>query len=133
MKKLTLLLLLMISTNVMAEWYLVGKYQNNDSSYIDINSVNRIDNISNVWELILYRKQEISGTTGRSFQSSKGLISIDCTEEKVNLLEFFVYDSTDGTGSIVNDPFKESLPTKKIHVVPGTMYHKIMKIVCDKK
>ena len=129
MKKLTLLLLLMISTNVLAEWTTVGG--NTDLiSYIDFGTIKRKDNKVKMWSLIdLKTVHEFSG--GERYLSGMMRSEYDCEEETMRMLDVYYYSENMREGEVVVS--NTNITNEATSVRPESIEEIFFKIACDKK
>lgn len=130
MKKLTLLLLLMVSTNVMAEWIEVGS--NDDvglTVYADFGTIKRKGHKVKMWKLYDYKT--VQKSVDDRFLSSTSRDEYDCEEETIVLLDWHWYSGNMINGEIVhsNTNIKEETQS----VIPESMGETLFKIVCGKK
>ena len=124
MKKLTLLLLLMISTNVMAEWTKVSD-SHDLQIYVDYQTIKRKGNKVKLWSYWSHNR-ELEEETHTEW---------DCEEETKRLLDTYSYDYDEhkenrrliySDTNIKKDPL--SLPPGE-----GSINRIVFKIACDKK
>jgi TolB-like protein len=93
MNKILMMLMLLVSTNVLAvDWVKVGTRQN--THYVDSQSIRRDGNKVRAWTLADYK----SGT----FLSILEKAEFDCFEDTMRVLDAYAYSGNMGTGDIVH-------------------------------
>jgi len=98
--KLFLLLLILITTDVYAEWELYNMTQDKKTYlYYDNKSVKKNGSLIKVMELLNYA--EVKSTAADGHLSIKVLKQFDCKKEKEKILSMTVYDNHMGTGNII--------------------------------
>ena len=133
MKKLTLLLLLlMISTNVMSEWTIVGSNDVGDGIYyIDYETIKKKGNKVKLWSLV-------DTTTvkhipkGSDFLSSTSHFEYDCEEQTRRFLDVCFYSKNMQGGKIVFSAANIKTDTAE-SIIPNSMDDVVFKIACGKK
>ena len=129
MKKLTLLLLLMVSTSVLAEWTTVGG-GTDLISYIDFGTIKRKDNKVKMWSLIdLKTVHEFSG--GERYLSGMMRSEYDCEEETMRMLDVYYYSENMREGEVVVS--NTNITNEATSVRPDSIEETFFKIACDKK
>ena len=129
MKKLILLLLLMISTSVLAEWTTVGG-GTDLISYIDFGTIKRKDNKVKMWSLIdLKTVHEFSG--GERYLSGMMRSEYDCEEETMRMLDVYYYSENMREGEVVVS--NTNITNEATSVRPDSIEETFFKIACDKK
>ena len=128
MKKLTLLLLLLVSTSVFAEWTKVGG-TDDMTSYADFGTIKRKGNKVKMWGLHDFK-------TVQKFENYRYLSSLtrfeyDCEEETVRHLDFHWYSSNMGQGEIVVS--STNIKNEARSIIPESIDETLFKIACDKK
>ena len=130
MKILSLILLLMISTNVMAEWIVVGG--NDDvgiTTYADFGTIKRKGNKVKMWSLLdLKTVQEVAGKKYLSVMSRN---EYDCEEETGRQLDIHWYSGNMRGGEVVESA--TNIKKEAESITPGSIDETILKIACDKK
>ena len=101
MKRLTLLLLLlMISTNVLAEWTRVrGNLDDDVIIYMDFGSIKKKDNKVKMWVMKDYKTTQ--KFENYSYLSSVSLSEYDCEEETNRLIDYYWYSGNMRIGNVV--------------------------------
>ena len=125
MKKLTLLLLLMVSTSVFSEWKWVGASQDS-TNYIDFGTIKKKGNKAKMWRLYDFK----------TVQKYSGLSQIihyeyDCEEETSRMLDFYSYSGNMAQGDIISS--MTSIENKPESIIPGSVSENSLNIACDKK
>ena len=127
MKTLTLLLLLMISTNVMSEWKQIGSIDD-QTQYVDVESIRKKGHKVKVW--VLLDLKEVQIIKNKNILSIMGHEEYDCKEKTTKVLDVFFYE-----GNMQN---KEIFSEVNIHddftpIKPNTVESLNYKIACGKK
>jgi len=102
MKKLILLLLLLlVSQSVMAEWtYVAESY--GDKTYVDISTIKKTENgIFKIWDLLDYNEPKPYGK-GLKLTSIVTSLEYDCNREVVRHLFYVVYGTHMGLGNSIS-------------------------------
>ena len=129
MKKLLVLLLLMVSTSVLAEWTTVGG-GTDLISYIDFGTIKRKDNKVKMWSLIdLKTVHEFSG--GERYLSGMMRSEYDCEEETMRMLDVYYYSENMREGEVVVS--NTNITNEATSVRPDSIEETFFKIACDKK
>ena len=129
MKKIVLLLLLMISTSVFAEWTEVGQSADGMTAYVDFGTIKRKGNKVKMWKLFDYKTVKESGVDRYLSEMRRG--EYDCEEETIGLFDWHWYSGNMAEGEIVrsNTNIKDAIQS----VIPGSMGETLFKIACGKK
>ena len=131
MKKLLILLLLLVSTSVFAEWTRVTESADGDmTTYIDYGTIKKKGHKVKVWNLFDYKTVRI-GAANERYLSSVTRFEYDCEEEMVRQLDVHWYSRNMRQGEIVF-----SYPNVKDEaesVMPGSIGETLFKIACGKK
>ena len=127
MKKIILLMLLVTSTNTMAEWATVGTFYG-DNYYYDTQSIVRNGNKVKMWSLFDYKAVQTD--------LEKGYLSIlqhneyDCDNKTSNLLDVSLYAQNMGVGEVViHEANMQGDPTS---IAPNTIQDVFWKKACIK-
>ena len=131
MKKVLVLLLLMVSTNVFAEWLRLGEVDDGDSTfYVDLETIKRKGNKVKMWDLS--DSKTVKKTLGgKEYFSSLNRIEYDCEEETRRILDAYRYSGNMKNGGIVF-----SYPNVKDEaesIIPESLDDGLFKIACGKK
>ena len=132
MKKILILLLLMVvSTNVMAEWTRVSESADGDITYyVDTGTIKRKGNKVKMWDLFDYKTVQKS-SDGKEYLSSLSRNEYDCEEETKRMLDFYWYSGNMKNGGVVI-----SYPNVKdegTSILPESIGETLFKIACGKK
>ena len=130
MKKLVVLLLLMVSTSVFAEWTEVsGNDDVGITAYADFGTIKRKGNKVKMWKLFDYKTVKESGVDRYLSEMRRG--EYDCEEETIGLFDWHWYSGNMAEGEIVrsNTNIKDAIQS----VIPGSMGETLFKIACGKK
>jgi hypothetical protein len=131
MKKLTLLLLLMISTSVFAEWTEVSSDGANMTGYVDLGTIKKKGHKVKMWSLSDFKTVQISKADNTRYLSSVSHYEYDCEEETGRQLDIYWYSSNMRRGEIVY-----SVPNIKDEagsIIPDSIGEIDFKIACSKK
>ena len=128
MKKLVVLLLLMISTNVFAEWTEVRESEV-ETDYTDFESIVKEGNKVKMWNLYDYKTIKSGG--GVSYLSSLYLEEVDCENHTKRLLEAYLYSGNMKSGQVVFSQTKMKM--KEALILPDSMIEISFNLVCGKK
>ena len=139
MKKIVVLLLLMVSANVFAEWTFIGNDVEGTSAYVDLSSIRKKGRTVKMWDLMDY--QMVKGIVGQgnifgedrsnSYLSSIVFSLYDCEEETRSVINGISYSGQMGSGTIIAESFPDG--ARREPVMPGTVSEKLFKIACGKK
>lgn len=130
MKKLSMLLLLLICTNVMAAWIeLKDIHIDGITVYVDIGKIhNRGSNVAKMQHVINYKNKEIS-SNGVEYLSIKELVEYNCEEEHYRVLASSMHSEPMGEGKVVG------FSSDAKHWEPvefETLEESLWKVACDK-
>ena len=129
MKKITLILLLMVSTNVFAEW---TKANTNKAAglttYVDLQSIRKKGNKVKMWELWDFKTIQKS-PIGESFLSSANHKEYDCEEETSKTLNYTWYSGNMGKGDSVYS--SGNLNREPESIIPETLDDTSFKAACN--
>ena len=130
MKKILVLLLLMVSTNIFAEW---TRVDSNDpagiTAYVDYGTIKRKGNKVKMWGLFDFKTvQEVAGKKYLSVMSRN---EYDCEEETSRLLDFHYHSGNMRQGvAVLSDTNIKDEPES---ISPESIDETLFKIACDKK
>ena len=128
MNKILILLLLMVSTSVFAEWTRVTESADGDmTTYIDYGTIKKKGHKVKVWNLFDYKTVRI-GAANERYLSSVTRFEYDCKKEMVRQLDVHWYSRQ---GEIVRSITNIKDETES--VMPGSMIETLFKIACSKK
>jgi hypothetical protein len=130
MKKILVLLLLMVSTSVFAEWSKLGGSSDKESTvYVDYGTIKKKGNKVKMWSLIDYKT--VHEVAGKKYLSVMGRNEYDCEEETSRLLDFHYHSGNMRQGeSVLSDT---NLKEEATSIVPESIDETFFKIACDKK
>jgi hypothetical protein len=131
MKKLTLLLLLLISPNVLAEWVKLddGHDAKNITVYVDKQSILKEENKVQMWSLYDHKTAFTIGN--KVFLSAKKGGEYDCEKATAREIEHSLYSENMGAGKLVFS--QNNIKTESIPIVPKTIKETLFKIACGKQ
>ena len=130
MKKTLILLLLLISTTVLAEWTEFGGNTDFDlTSYIDFETIKRKDN--KVWMWSLFDYKTIQKFKNYRYLSQVSRMEYDCEEETKRILDFYWYSENMRSGEVVYS--ETSIESEEESIIPDSLAKDIFEIVCNKK
>ena len=129
MKKLTLLILLMASTNVFAEW---TKVNSNIAAgltvYVDLQSIKKKRNKVRMWVLWDFKTIQQS-SIGERFLSEVHHNEYDCEEEAYRILNYSMYSGNMVEGNSVYS--SGNLNFEPESIIPGTLNDSSFKAACN--
>jgi hypothetical protein len=123
-----IMLLLLSSGPVYAEWVALGEGDSETTVYVDPDTIRRKGDLVKVWEL--YDFKPIRTVVGDSYFSSKAQIENDCAEERRRTLAFTWFSGNMGSGKVV---FSESHEGRWAPVAPDTIGLMLWTFACGKK
>ncbi len=128
MKNIVVLLLLMVSTNVFAEWTKIASV-NDNTVYIDIGSIKRKGNKVKVWYLYDFN-------TVRKFENYNYLSQVqhdefDCKDTTSRMLDYYWYSGNKRSGGVVYS--ETNIKDVGISIMPDSILEGLFTIVCGKK
>ena len=130
MKKILILLLLIVSTNVFAEWIEVTRSSDGDQTvYVDSDSIKKKGNKYTMWSLSDFK-------TVQKFENDRFLSQMmheeyDCEEETKRLLDFYSYSGNMRGGDIVYS--ETNIKMESASMPPGSIGETSLNRVCSKK
>jgi hypothetical protein len=129
MKKPTILLLLMVSTSVFAEWKWVGESSAGFTAYVDIQSIRKKGNIVEMWDLYDYKTLQ-TNYNGSKYFSSIHLQEYDCEEDTTRGLRSIDFSANMRGGNVV---YMTEYPEPTLSQnSPGSLGAEIWKFACGK-
>ena len=130
MKKILVLLLLMVSTNVFAEWTRVDNSPDgNMIVYIDYETIKKKGNKVKIWSLIDFKTvQKSSYGKYLSFVSRN---EYDCEEETRRMLDLYSYSGNMRDGEQVYS--QSNIKDEGTSIIPVSIDEVLFKIACSKK
>ena len=130
MKKVLVLLLLMVSTNVFAEWTAVSvSSDNNQTNYVDVGTIKKKGNKVKMWTMYDYKTVKM--IENDSFLSQVFHYEYDCENETIKQLDFIWYSGNMKSGDVVYS--QRNMNIEPISVTPESINEHLFKIACGKK
>lgn len=130
MKKVVVLLLLMVSTNVFAEWSKLGDSSDKESTvYVDFETIKRKGNKVKMSYLLDFKSVKTIGNI--SFLSSVFYTEFDCEEETGRLIDASLYLRNMLMGGVVDS--MSNMKNEPTSIQPLTTEQLLFKIACYKK
>jgi len=131
MRKLTLLLLLMISTNVSAEWTRVTSVNNGEITfYVDYDTIKKKGHKVQMWKLLDYKTVQVGSDVVR-YLSMFSRDEDDCEEKTTRTLDLYSYSGNMKSGDIVSSYSNIKMEAESI--IPVSIDEVFFKIACGKK
>ena len=132
MKKVLVLLLLMVSTSVFAEWTRVGSSDDGMTSYADSETIKRKGSKVKMWRLFDFKTiQKGLGGESERHLSSVSRDEYDCEGETERQLDIHWYSSNMGQGEIVWS--LTNIKNEAESILPESIGETLFKIACCKK
>ena len=129
MKKILILLLLMVSTNVFSEWTRVTESADGDMTvYADSETIKRKGRKVKIWRLFDYKT--VQKVENDRYLSSVGRFEYDCEEETSAVLDIYWYSGNMRQGDIV---YSSTTKDEAESVMPGSINETLLIIACGKK
>ena len=133
MKKIIILILLVVSTNVFAEWTEVGDSvhagSKNVTSYADLETIKKKGHKVKMWILYDFKTAQNAGNV--RYLSAMIHNEYDCEEETLRILDLHTYLEGMGYGGVVYSETNIKYEAEAIR--PGTIEKGLFKIACGKK
>jgi len=132
MKKIVVLLLLMFSTNVLAEWTRVDS-DGEITVFVDVQTIRKVGSKVKMWTLMDFKtvQQFISTLDTIRYLSGANHKEYDCEEETTRFLDFHWYSENIASGHIVYS--QTNMKEEPESVIPGTLPEQLLRIACGKK
>jgi hypothetical protein len=130
MKKITLILLLLVSKNVFSEWALIAgnTSTNNKSTYVDWQSIKKNGHKVKMWNMIDSTTVESIGSSKIKFLSEISHQEYDCVEETKKLLDVYFYAENNAAGGLVASQI--NIKMQPYSVIPGTDAGLLWSVAC---
>jgi hypothetical protein len=128
MKILSLILLLLVSTNVFSEWTAVDSNNEMTTYYVDFDTIKRKGNKVKMWRLLDFKTAPEIGSD--RFLSSMNRDEYDCEEETSRRLDSFKYSGNMKSGEIVYS--QKNIKEEAESIIPGSVSKFFFNIACDK-
>ncbi len=129
-KTVLLILLVLVSTDLSAEWVKINT-KDNLTTYVDPASITKAENIAKMWGLVDLKESK-KEELGKSFLSAKGLQEYDCKEQQIRKITLSFYSGNMGDGEVVHS-YAEPEKWKWTPVAHGTISETMWKAACGKK
>ncbi len=133
MKKIVIMMLLFVSTNVLAEWTKVSAASvvtiGDFTVYADIQSIRKNGNKVKMWKLVDFKT--VQNIDNVRYLSMLVREEYDCLEETSRRLDGYEYSGNMKNGDIVT-----SLPNlieQSETVIPGSVIETLLKVACGGK
>ena len=123
-----ILLLVLTSGPVHAEWVLISKAQAEPATYIDSDTIRRKGNMVRWWQLLDYKTVQTMADI--SYLSVKIQMEFDCAEEQIRALALSQFSGNMGSGEVVFSNFTKD---EWEPVQPGSRGHTLWKVACRKQ
>ena len=132
MKKLTLLLLLMVSTNLFAEWTrFIGSADGSMTVYGDFETIKRKGSKVKMWSVNDFKTVQLIPVSNTKFLSTVARQEYDCEEETKRILDGYWYSGNMKQGEIVYS--FTNIKEEAESIMPGSIDEVLFKIACYKK
>lgn len=130
MKKIMVLLLLLVSSNVFAEWTKVDVSENDILfAYVDYATIKRKGNKVTMLKIYDFKTEENVGND--RYLSVVNRDEYDCEEKTSRITDFVAYSRNMGKGDVVYS--EKNLNDKADSVSPGSMRESLLIVACGKK
>ena len=130
MKKLLILLLLLVSTSVFAEWIRIGSNTDDDMTvYVDFGTIKKKGNKVKMWTMYDYKTVKM--IENDRYLSMVNYDEYDCEKETVKWLDYYFYSGNMRTGEIVGS--STNIKKEPFSIMPGSIDETLFKITCSKK
>jgi hypothetical protein len=131
MKKILILLLLMVSTSVFAEWTRVGS-DGEITVFVDLQTIRKVGSKVKMWTLMDFKTvQQVSTLDTTTYLSGANHKEYDCEEEATRFLDIHRYSENIASGHIVYS--QTNMKDEPESVIPGTLPEQLLRIACGKK
>jgi len=132
MKKLTLLLLLMVSTNLFAEWTrFIGSADGSMTVYGDRETIKKKGSNVKMWSVNDFKTVQLLPVSNTKFLSTVARQEYDCEEETKRYLDVYWYSGNMKQGEIVYS--FTNIKEEAESIIPKSILESSFKIACDKK
>ena len=132
MKKLTLLLLLMVSTNLFAEWTrFIGSADGSMTVYGDRETIKKKGSNVKMWSVNDFKTVQLLPVSNTKFLSTVARQEYDCEEETKRILDGYWYSGNMKQGEIVHS--FTNIKEEAESIIPKSILESSFKIACDKK
>ena len=126
-------MLLLVSTNVFAEWTWVGISPDGKiTAYADLKTIRKNGNKVKMWSFFDYKTIKIFSGDNTKYLSSRNLNEFDCKNQTLTTITFTWFSENMLNGRIVyNDEISNTHPVDEIP--PDSTSHGLFKIACGKR
>ena len=129
MKKILILLLLMVSTSVFAEWTRVTESADGDiTAYADSETIKRKGSKVKMWSMNDYKT--VHSLDNGGYLSGASYDEYDCKGGTKRMLDLYLYSGNMRQGDIV---YSSTTKDEAISILPGSILESLFKIACYKK
>jgi len=128
-RMIIVLLLMLVSTSVFAQWKWVGESSAGFTAYVDIQSIKKKGNIVHMWGLYDYTTLQ-TNYNGSKYFSSIHLEEYDCEEDTTRALNSSDFSANMRGGNVVYMTDINETPSRNS---PGSLGAEFWKIACGKK
>jgi hypothetical protein len=129
MKRLTILMLLMVSTPLFAEWTAVGG-STDQTAYVDLATIRKQGSKVKIWHLLDFKTAIQIHKGDEKYLSMISLSQFDCEEETDTPLGLSLYSGKMGRGKVI---YTDSVKDEPAQIPPGSIIQIILKIACGKR
>jgi len=128
-KIISMLMLLALSSDVIAEWVKVADVMlGKGASYVDATTIRRSGDTAAMWSLTDIATEEV--IDGRPYLSQKSRYEYDCKDNHVRSTAISRYAGNMGMGNLIAS---DDHVGKWISVAPYSLFEYSLKIACGKK
>ena len=129
MKKILILLLLMVSTSVFAEWTRVTESADGDiTAYADSETIKRKGSKVKMWSMNDYKT--VHSLDNGGYLSGASYDEYDCKGGTKRMLDLYLYSGNMRQGDIV---YSSTTKDEAESVMPGSINETLLIIACGKK
>lgn len=112
-----------------ADWEYVGNTKDGSSTaFVDFNKIRSNGMIKDAWVMTDFKSPQKT-SKGKKYQSIKGKISFDCSQERRKSLASVLYSGRMGNGEVVEMESYEAGSWN--HEIPGTLGEAVSQAVCQ--
>ena len=130
MKKVLVLLLLMVSTSVFAEWTRVAGTPDGDiTAYADSETIKRKGSKVKMWSMNDYKT--VHSLDNGGYLSGASYDEYDCEGGTRRMLDLYLYSGNMRSGDIVYS--SNNIKDEATSILPGSIDETLFKITCSKK
>ena len=130
MKKVLVLLLLMVSTSVFAEWTRVAGTPDGDiTAYADSETIKRKGSKVKMWSMNDYKT--VHSLDNGGYLSGASYDEYDCEGGTRRMLDLYLYSGNMRSGDIVYS--HKNIKEEAESIIPQSILESLFKIACSKK